>query len=79
MLEMIDMELPAGDNSDDFADRPIWYFVARARQFFHAMAPKEYDPTNVRFAKETLRWSSALAGAAAVVVVVLDPGPPDEV
>jgi hypothetical protein len=35
------------------------------------MAPEEADSTEVRVAKEVFRWSSAVAGAAAVAVVVL--------
>jgi hypothetical protein len=35
------------------------------------MAPKETDSTEVRVAKEVLRWSSAVAGAAAVAVIIL--------
>ena len=42
-----------------------------ARQFYDEMAPKEADSTEVRVAKEVFRWSSAVAGAAAVAVVVL--------
>jgi hypothetical protein len=37
-----------------------------ARQFYDGMATKETDSTEVRVAKEVLRWSSAVAGAAAV-------------
>ena len=45
--------------------------ASRTRQFFDEMAPNETDSTEVRVAKEVLRWSSAAAGAAAVAVVVL--------
>jgi hypothetical protein len=52
--------------------------AATARQFYDEMAPRETDSTEVRIAKEVLRWSSvvaggavAVAGAAAVAVVVL--------
>jgi len=45
--------------------------VSEARQFYDEMAPKEADSTEVRVAKEVFRWSSAVAGAAAVAVVVL--------
>lgn len=41
------------------------------RRFYDEMAPREADSTEVRVAKEVFRWSSAVAGAAAVAVVVL--------
>jgi hypothetical protein len=45
--------------------------AARARQFYDELAPEETDSTEVRVAKEVFRWSSAVAGAAAVAMVVL--------
>jgi hypothetical protein len=45
--------------------------AAGARQFYDGMAPKKTDSTEVRVAKEVFRWSSAVAGAAAVAVIVL--------
>lgn len=45
--------------------------ASEARQFYDEMAPMETDSTEVRIAKEVFRWSSAVAGAAAVAVVVL--------
>ena len=41
------------------------------RQIYDAMAPRPTDSTEVRIAKEVFRWSSVVAGAAAVAVVVL--------
>jgi hypothetical protein len=41
------------------------------RQFYDEMATKEADSTEVRIAKEVFRWSSAVAGAAVVAVMVL--------
>lgn len=72
------MELPTGDNSEDFPGRAIWYLAAGARQLLHAVAPKDYDPTNVRVLKEVLRWSAAVTVATAGVLIVLDPGPWEE-
>lgn len=46
-------------------------FAAGTRQFYNEMAPKETDSAEARIAKEVFRWSSAVAGAAAVAVVVL--------
>ena len=45
--------------------------AAGVRQFYDEMAPKETDSTERRVAKEVFRWSSAVAGAAAVAVIVL--------
>jgi len=45
--------------------------AAGVRQLYHEMAPKETDSTEVRVAKEVFRWSSAVAIAAAGVVIVL--------
>lgn len=45
--------------------------AAGVRQFYDGMAPSDADRTEVRVAKEILRWSSAVAGAAAVAVIVL--------
>lgn len=45
--------------------------AAGVRQFYDEMTPKQTDSTEVRVAKEVFRWSSAVAGAAAVVVIVL--------
>jgi len=45
--------------------------AAGVRQLYDEMAPKEADSTEVRVAKEVFRWSSAVAGAAAVAVIVL--------
>ena len=45
--------------------------AAGVRQFYDEMAPKDTDSTEVRVAKEVFRWSSAVAGAAAVAVIVL--------
>jgi hypothetical protein len=45
--------------------------AAAARQFYDEMAPQETNSTEVRIAKEVFRWSSAVAGAAAVALVVL--------
>lgn len=41
------------------------------REFYNLMRPAPTDSTEVRVAKNVLRWSSALAGAAAVAVMVL--------
>ncbi|WP_454295878.1 hypothetical protein [Salana multivorans] len=41
------------------------------RRFYDQMAPEVTDSTEVRVAKEVFRWSSAVAGAALVAVVVL--------
>lgn len=41
------------------------------RQFYDDVAPSDTDRTEQRVAKEVLRWSSAVAGAAAVAVMVL--------
>jgi hypothetical protein len=78
---MIDMEI---DNYDEDAvpaenigpsggiySLPAVGNAAAARQFYDEMAPRETDSTEVRIAKEVFRWSSAVAGAAAVAVVVL--------
>jgi hypothetical protein len=46
-----------------------------ARQFFGEVAPNANDPTEVRFAKEILRWTTVAAGAALWAVVVLGAGP----
>ncbi|GAA4565050.1 hypothetical protein GCM10023176_12270 [Micromonospora coerulea] len=45
--------------------------AAGVRQFYDDMAPSDTDRTEQRVAKEVLRWSSAVAGAAAVAVIVL--------
>lgn len=45
--------------------------AAGVRRFYDQMAPRESDSTEVRVAKEVFRWSSAVAGAAAVAVAVL--------
>lgn len=45
--------------------------AAGVRQFYDDMASSETDSTEVRVAKEVFRWSSAVAGAAAVAVIVL--------
>lgn len=45
--------------------------AAGVRRFYDNMAPREADSAEVRAAKEVFRWSSAVAGAAAVAVVVL--------
>jgi len=45
--------------------------AARARRFYDELAPQETDSSEVRVAKEVFRWSSAVAGAAAVAMVVL--------
>lgn len=45
--------------------------AAGVRQFYDDMAPSDADRTEVRVAKEVLRWSSAVTGAAAVAVMVL--------
>lgn len=45
--------------------------AARVRHFYDGMAPKQTDSTEVRVAKEVFRYSSAVAGAAAVAVIVL--------
>lgn len=79
------MELDAHYDSDDAAGRVeitkpsggiyslpvVGNAAAGARQFYDVMAPKETDSTEVRIAKEVFRWSSAVAGSAAVAVVVL--------
>lgn len=41
------------------------------RRFYDEVAPTDSDSTSARIAKEVFRWSSAIAGAAAVAVVVL--------
>ncbi|MFJ1541681.1 hypothetical protein ACIODS_24350 [Micromonospora chalcea] len=45
--------------------------AAGVRQFYDEIAPSDTDRTGQRVAKEILRWSSAVAGAAAVAVMVL--------
>ncbi|MES9536687.1 MULTISPECIES: hypothetical protein [unclassified Actinomadura] len=45
--------------------------AAKARKFYDEMAPRETDSAEVRVAKELFRWSSVVAGSAAVAVVVL--------
>lgn len=52
--------------------------ASQARQFYDEMAPTETDSTEVRVAKEVVRWGSvgtaavaAVAGVGAVAVVVL--------
>jgi hypothetical protein len=45
--------------------------AAGVRHFYDEMTPKETDSTEVRVAKEVFRWSSAVAGAAAVAAIVL--------
>ncbi len=45
--------------------------AAGVRQFYDEVAPMGSDSTTVRAAKEVFRWSSAIAGAAAVAMVVL--------
>jgi hypothetical protein len=45
--------------------------AAGVRQFYDEMAPKETDSTEIRVAKEVFRWSSAVAGAAAVAMTIL--------
>jgi hypothetical protein len=45
--------------------------AARVRLFYDEMAPKETESTEMRVAKEVFRWSSAVAGASAVAVIVL--------
>jgi hypothetical protein len=45
--------------------------AAGVRQFYDDMAPSDTDSTEVRVVKEVFRWSSAVAGAAAVAVLVL--------
>jgi hypothetical protein len=45
--------------------------AAGVRQFYDDLAPSDTDRTELRVAKEVLRWSSAVAGAAAVAVMVL--------
>lgn len=45
--------------------------AAITRQFYDEMAPQPTDATEVRVAKEIFRWSSVIAGAAAVAVAVL--------
>lgn len=72
------MELPIGDNSEDFPGHAIWYLMGAARHFFHALAAKEYDPPNVRVLKKVFRWSAALAVGTGGVLVVIDPGSPEE-
>jgi hypothetical protein len=51
--------------------------AAGARQFYDENAPKETDSTELRVAKEVFRWSSAVAGAAVVAMIVLWAGPAD--
>jgi hypothetical protein len=45
--------------------------AAAGRRFFDSMAPTASDSTQVRVAKEVFRVSSAVAGAAAVAIIVL--------
>jgi hypothetical protein len=45
--------------------------AAGVRRFYDEIAPKETDSVEVRISKEVFRWSSAVAGAAAVAVMVL--------
>jgi len=45
--------------------------AAGVREFYNFMRPAPTDSTEVRVAKNAFRWSSAVAGAAAVAVMVL--------
>lgn len=45
--------------------------AAGVRQFYDEVAPTEADSTEMRIAKEVFRVSSAVAGAAAVAMIVL--------
>ena len=45
--------------------------AAGVSRFYDEMAPRATDSTERRVAKEVFRWSSAVAGAAAVAVIVL--------
>ena len=69
------------DRDADYSLAAFLNALSGARQFVAGMAPNEADPTEVRFLKEVLRWSAAVAGsatavagAAAVALVVLEPG-----
>jgi hypothetical protein len=60
------------ESSGGFYSLPVvGHAAAGARRFYDELAPQEIDSTEVRVAKEIFRWSSAVAGAAAVAVIVL--------
>lgn len=52
--------------------------MSAARRVLTLMQPTNADPTEVRIAKEILRWASVAVGASAIAVVVLSAGLPEE-
>jgi hypothetical protein len=54
-----------------YSPSTVGMVASKVRQFYDDMAPRGSDSTEVRVAKEVFRWSSVVAGAAFVAVVVL--------